>query len=58
MNLPEADAGMFPGEVHDRQKKIIAPVFFASRLKVFVPMFQDAASKVLAFRFCLPFGGD
>lgn len=58
MNLPEADAGMSLGEVHDRQKKIIAPVFFASRLKVFVPMFQDAASKVLAFRLCLSFGGD
>ncbi|KAI0249650.1 cytochrome P450 [Lactifluus subvellereus] len=35
------------GEVHDRQRKIIAPTFFASRLKVFVPVFQDAASKLV-----------
>ena len=32
---------------NERQRKIMAPTFFASQLKVFVPMFQDVASKVL-----------
>jgi cytochrome P450 len=36
-----------PGKAHELQKKIMAPTFFASRLNAFVPMFQDAASKVV-----------
>ncbi|KAH9986673.1 cytochrome P450 [Russula compacta] len=35
------------GKTHERQKKIIAPTFFASQLKVFLPMFQDATSKLV-----------
>jgi len=35
-----------PGKVHERQRKIMAPTFFAPQLKVYLPMFQDAASKV------------
>jgi len=36
------------GKVHERQKKIMAPTFFASQLKVYLPMFHDAASKVFS----------
>lgn len=35
-----------PGKAHERQRKIMAPIFFASQLKVYLPIFQDAASKV------------
>jgi cytochrome P450 len=40
--------GFVPGKDHERQRKIIAPIFFASQLKVYLPIFQDAASKVCA----------
>ena len=39
------DAGA-SGKVHERQRKISAPAFFASRLKSFIPIFQEASSKV------------
>ncbi|KAH8995128.1 cytochrome P450 [Lactarius hatsudake] len=35
------------GEVHERQRKISAPVFFTSRLKMFIPTFQEASSKLV-----------
>ncbi|KAI0297456.1 cytochrome P450 [Multifurca ochricompacta] len=35
------------GKVHERQRKILAPSFFASQLKVFLPIFQDVASKLV-----------
>ncbi|KAH9968439.1 cytochrome P450 [Lactifluus volemus] len=34
------------GKDHERQRKIIAPAFFTSQLKAFVPTFQDVASKL------------
>ena len=34
------------GKVHERQRKILGPVFFASQLKSFIPIFQEASSKV------------
>jgi hypothetical protein len=42
---------VFSGRDHERQRKIIAPAFFASQLKAFVPTFQDVASKVPFFKF-------
>jgi hypothetical protein len=38
---------VFPGKDHEHQRKIMAPAFFTSQLKAFVPTFQDVASKVL-----------
>ncbi|KAI9440898.1 cytochrome P450 [Lactarius indigo] len=35
------------GEVHERQRKISAPVFLTSRLKMFIPIFQEASSKLV-----------
>ncbi|KAI9458346.1 cytochrome P450 [Lactarius psammicola] len=35
------------GEVHERQRKISAPVFFTSQLKLFIPIFQEASSKLV-----------
>ncbi|KAH9074981.1 cytochrome P450 [Lactarius deliciosus] len=35
------------GEIHERQRKISAPVFFTSRLKMFIPTFQEASSKLV-----------
>ncbi|KAF8259373.1 cytochrome P450 [Lactarius quietus] len=35
------------GKVHERQRKLSAPAFFASQLKSFIPMFQEASSKLV-----------
>jgi cytochrome P450 len=43
----DADCAVFSGKDHARQRKIMTPTFFVSQLKVFVPIFQDTASKVL-----------
>jgi cytochrome P450 len=50
-------AVFFPGKDHARQRKIMAPTFFASQLKEFIPIFQDTASKVFAVVLSLRFGG-
>lgn len=35
------------GEVHQRQRKVLAPAFSASRLESFISIFQDASSKLV-----------
>jgi len=42
--LREAD--VVSGKNHERQRKILGPAFFASQMKAFLPIFQEAASKV------------
>ncbi|KAI0263455.1 cytochrome P450 [Gloeopeniophorella convolvens] len=34
------------GEIHQRQRKIMTPAFFAPQLRTFLPLFQDSASKL------------
>ncbi|KAH9958826.1 cytochrome P450 [Russula dissimulans] len=35
------------GKSHERQRKILGPTFFASQMRVFLPIFQEAASKLV-----------
>lgn len=35
------------GKTHERQRKILAPAFFVAQLKSFIPIFQEASSKLV-----------